>query len=90
MGFVFISEPYTLQLTRGTNGRFGFSVSHQFKWQIDKITKGSLAESSGLKVGDKIFAVNGIAVSDTKEIENIIRSSVPAITLSLYRAGKKL
>ena len=90
MGFVFISEPYILQLTRGTKGRFGFSVSHQPKCQIDTITKGSLAESSDLKVGDKIFAVNGTVVSDTKEIENIIRSSGPAITLSLHKAGKKL
>ena len=42
-----------------------------------------------MKVGDKIFSVNGIAVSGTKEIENIIRSTGPAITLGLYKAGKR-
>ena len=89
MRFVFVLEPYILQLTRGENERFGFSVSHVLSCQIDKITKGSLAESSDLKVGDKIFAVNGTAVSDTKEIENIIRSTGPAITLGLYKAGKR-
>lgn len=81
---------YTLQLKRGADGLFGFSVSSRANCEIDKITKGSSAKESGLKVGDQIFAINDKLVFSTNEIEDMMKNTGHSVSLRVRKAGTTL
>ena len=81
---------YTLQLKRGADGLFGFSVSSRANCEIDKITKGSSAKESGLKVGDQIFAINDKLVFSTNEIEDMMKNTGHSVSIRVRKAGTTL
>lgn len=56
--------------------------------QVQSVEKGSRAEAAGLKVGDKIVAVNGKAATSGEDVVNVIHSSPgKQVTLSVNRNG---
>lgn len=64
---------------------FGFSFSNRFKmgyWQVNGFYRGFPAESSGMKIGDRIVEVNGIPVKDIYTFEKQ-REVMKSDTLSL-------
>ena len=77
-------------MKRGADGLFGFSVSSRANCEIDKITKGSSAQASGLQVGDKIYAINDKPVFSTTEIEEMMKNTGHSVSLRLYKAGTSL
>ncbi len=87
------TEDYKL-MTTGAYGGIGASIYDKKSFLlINDIIKGSPADSSGLKTGDKIVAVNGIQI--TKENISEIRKNLKGepgseINLSVKRYGKNM
>lgn len=59
--------------------------------EIGSISKGSPAEASGLRAGDKLLSINGIEYAKMEEaIEVIHKSQGKKLLLTLERGGKKI
>lgn len=57
---------------------------------VGNVLEGYPAQSAGLKVGDKIIEVNGLAVDNWSEMTKTIRKSKKEITLKLVRNDKEI
>ena len=78
-------KAYSVNLTRGDNGKFGFTHNNG---RITKLTQGSSADGSEMEVGDRIFSVNDEIIIDKKETKYVINETGSFITLHLYKKGK--
>ena len=83
--FLYIFEAYSVNLTRGDNGKFGFAHNNG---RITKLTKASSADQSEMEVGDQIFSVNDEIIIEKKTTKNVINETGSFITLHLYKKGK--
>ena len=82
--FLYIFEAYSVNLTRGDNGKFGFAHNNG---RITKLTQGSSADRSEIEVGDQIFSVNDKIIIEKKTTKNVINETGSFITLHLYKKG---
>jgi serine protease Do len=57
---------------------------------VRAVTKGSAADSAGLKAGDVITKVDGQAVSSPRSITPFLRNSGKNVTLTVVRNHKEL
>lgn len=57
---------------------------------IDSVTEGSPAETAGLQANDIITKVDGVEISSSSELSDLIGASTPgdALTLTIYRQGE--
>ena len=83
--FLYIFEAYSVNLTRGENGKFRFTHNNG---RITKLTPGSSADRSEMEVGDQIFSVNDEIIIEKKTTKNVINATGSFITLHLYKKGK--
>ena len=59
--------------------------------QILSVAKGSPAESMGIKPGDRVLAVDGVAMTDLKQVQDAIRAKRGMqVSLELDRFGKEM
>jgi len=59
--------------------------------KVGEVIKGSAAEKSGLRPGDEILLVNGVAVAQWEDLVNIIRKNPDQrLSLKILRAGAEL
>ena len=78
-------QAYSVNLTRGDNGKFGFTHNNG---RITKLTQGSSADRSEIEVGDQIFSVNDELITEKKSTKTVINETGSFITLHLYKKGK--
>jgi regulator of sigma E protease len=62
-----------------------------FPVTIDDISKDSPAAEAGLQVGDRVIAVNGVAVRSAEHVTKFVREhKTQAITLTIERSGQRM
>ncbi len=87
-------QSLTLTMVPEINAKFGIALSGitgEAEVVVAKVMPGKPAEAAGLKLGDKIMAVDGIRIpSATALIEMVNGSKGEPITISLVRDNQKL
>ena len=75
----------------GGGGKRASLFDMRFPQEIQNIAKGSVAEKNGLKPGDKVLTVNGVAVPFWHEFNSQIRKyKDQQVSLAVLRAGDTL
>ncbi len=87
-------QSLTLTMVPEINAKFGIALSGitgEAEVVVAKVMPGKPAEAAGLKLGDKIMAVDGIRIpSATALIEMVNGSKGESITISVVRDNQKL
>ena len=88
-------QPMTIAIKEGTvhsiiTGQKGSFIAPRVPLVVDEISKGSQADSMGLKHGDSVIAVNNMPIRYYDEFDSI-KKSIPgmAIVLTVIRDGKQ-
>lgn len=66
----------------------GFSVDYDFR--VISVTVGSTGQSSGVKLGDKILAIDGVKITGLNQFNLAGKSAGQKITISILRNQKKI
>jgi regulator of sigma E protease len=72
-------------------GLFIFKGEPHLEPVVGQVLEGKLAEQAGIKAGDKIVSINGTAVSDFKELRNLISAQAGKdINLQILRGTPEM
>ena len=74
---MFVISVYEATLSRGNNGKFGFTHTDGI---IRVVVKGSSSDKNKLEIGDHIFAVDGKKPSDKENIYKLMKNAGSSVT----------
>ena len=87
----YISKPYIgVSVMSVSNEAIGYGLPAGAS--VQAVTEGSPAEAAGLQVNDIITAVDGVEISSSSDLVNIVGAASVGdrLTLSIYRQGESL